>query len=184
MSHLHELHILAASAGLLAFFGCAHRAEVYPNNQFVMDTQRERIEARIDPNGISGPMIDIAREGDDALKGVAFNRPVFIHWANDRASGLVANSPLELTVERNESNLRARGLYTGSPVDFTVSADAISGIVRGCSYWLKGSQPAFQGFRQCGQRTQQEPTTLNLPETLQAKPDTEKMAILAFLLAQ
>lgn len=184
MSHLRTLCILAASAALLASLGCAHRPEVYPNNQFVMDTQRERIEARIDPNGISGPMIEIAREGDDALKGVAFNRPVFIHWANDRASGLVANSPVELTVERKDSNLRARGLYSGSPVDFTVSADAISGIVRDCSYWLKGSQSAFQGFRQCGQRPDQEPTTVNLPRTLQAKPDTEKMAILAFLLAQ
>jgi hypothetical protein len=87
-------------------------------------------------------------------------------------------------VERNDSNLRARGLYTGSPVDFTVSADAISGIVRGCSYWLKGSESAFQGYRQCGLRPEQEPTTVNLPQTLQAKPDTEKMAILAFLLAQ
>ncbi len=184
MSHLRSLGVLAASTGLLASFGCAHRPEVYPNNQFVMDTQRERIEARIDPNGISGPMIEIAREGDDALKGIAFNRPVFIHWTKDRASGLVANSPVELTVERNDSNLRARGLYTGSPVDFTVSADAISGIVRGCSYWLKGSESAFQGYRQCGLRPEQEPTTLNLPQTLQAKPDTEKMAILAFLLAQ
>ncbi len=115
MSHLRPLGVLVASAGLLASFGCAHRPEVYPNNQFVMDTQRERIEARIDPNGISGPMIEIAREGDDALKGVAFNQPVFIHWAKDRASGLVANRPVELTVERNASDLRARGLYTGSP---------------------------------------------------------------------
>jgi hypothetical protein len=184
MSHLRALGILAVSAGFTGAFGCAHRPEVYANDQFVMDTQRERIEARIDPSGINGPMIEISREGDDALKGVAFNRPVFIHWNKDRASGLVANSPVELTVERTDSNLRARGLYTGSPVDFTVSTDAISGIVRGCSYWLKGSQTAFQGYRQCGLRPEQEPTTVNLPPTLQAKADTEKMAILAFLLAQ
>src|SRR5260370_34653017 len=167
MSHLRPLGVLVASAGLLASFGCAHRPEVYPNNQFVMDTQRERIEARIDPNGISGPMIEIAREGDDALKGVAFNQPVFIHWAKDRASGLVANRPVELTVERNASDLRARGLYTRSPVGFTVSPAAISGIVRGCSYGLEGPHCAFQGFRQPGRSTPNGPTTLHPTQPLQ-----------------
>jgi hypothetical protein len=80
--------------------------------------------------------------------------------------------------------LRARGLYSGSPVDLTVSSDEISGIVRDCNYWLKGSPPAFQGFRQCGMRPEQEPTTVNVPQTLQSEPDAEKMAILAFMLAQ
>lgn len=183
MSHARAIRSLVL-AGSWAFLGCAHQREIYPRDQFVMDTQRERIEARIDPNGINGAMIDIARDGDDSLKGVAFNRPFFMHWGDGRASGLVANSPVELTVERNDSKLRARGLYTGSPVDFTVSPDAISGIVSGCSYWLKGSHLVFEGFRQCGLRTSQEPTTVNLPQTLHAKPDAEKMAILAFLLAQ
>jgi hypothetical protein len=148
-----------------------------------MDTGRQRIEARIDPDGISGPMIELEREGD-ALKGVAFNRPFFMHWATGRASGLVANSPVELTVERDASKVRARGLYIGAPVDFTVSSGAISGIVNGCSYWLKGSQSAFEGFRQCDMGAEAQPTTVNVPQTLKAKPDTERMAILAFLLAQ
>jgi len=178
--HLRALGLVSASA---AFLACAHKPDVYPNDRFVLDTQRERIEARIDPNGIDGTMIQIAEDAE-SLKGVAFNYPVFLHWTDKRASGLVANLPVDLTVERKDRTLRARGLYIGAPVDLTVSPNEISGIIRGCSYWLKGSAPAFQGYRQCDVRKEQEPTTVNVPRTLLSKPDSQKMAILALLLSQ
>lgn len=165
------------------FVACAHKPEIYPSDQFVMDTQRERIEARIDSNGINGPEIQISN-GPDGLRGVAFNQPLFLHFKDGRASGTVANAPIDLTVERQDNKLRARGLYADAPVDLTVAWNEISGIVRNCSYWLKGSQAALQGYRQCGLRSQQEPTTVNVPRTLQSKSDEEKMAILAFFLAQ
>ena len=178
--HLRALGLVSASA---AFLACAHKPEVYPNDRFVLDTQRERIEARIDPSGINGTMILLAQD-EESLKGVAFNQPVFLYWTEGRASGLVANLPVELTVTRRDQSLRARGLYTGAPVDLTVSPNEISGIIRGCSYWLKGSKAAFEGFRQCDFKHEQESTTVNVPGTLQSKPDAEKMVILAFLLSQ
>ena len=178
--HLRALGLVSVSATFLA---CAHKPEVYPNDKFVLDTQHERIEARIDANGINGTMIQIAQDAE-GLKGVAFNYPVFLHWSNTRASGLVANLPVDLTVERQDQKLRARGLYIGAPVDLTVSPNEISGIIRGCSYWLKGSQPSFQGYRQCDQKKEQEPTTVNVPRSLLMRSDPEKMAILALFLSQ
>jgi len=178
--HLRALGLVSASA---AFLACAHKPEVYPNDKFVLDTQHERIEARIDPNGINGTMIQLAQD-QEGLNGAAFNQPVFLHFTSDRASGLVANTPVDLTVQRQDQKLRARGIYTGAPVDLTVSPNEISGIVRGCSYWLKRSESVFQGFRQCGFKKEQEPTTVNLPRTLGSKSDPEKMAILAFFLSQ
>ena len=168
------------SLGCLA--SCAHVGPSSPDSLYLHSTDAV-IEARVDPNEIVGPAMQVNRY-PDAMRGRVFNRPFETHWTAQEVTGQINGRPVQLHLDQQGDEVHAKGLWGGRLSDFRLSPEMIEGSVGNCGYSLRVQDNLYQGFRSCHHQRVDQPVVVQLPQNLQNSPMGEKVASVSILLAQ
>jgi hypothetical protein len=176
--------IASAALGLMA---CAHGAPNGSSSAASADTFDMSVSGQ---GGVTvvcqgdrciGPQVQV-KTGPSGMQGTLAGRAIGLESTDAQVKGAVGTQPVLLQVQPKDGGLELGGTFDGRIGTLAVTPAQIEGTVGRCSYDLKSSAPdTYVGQRSCGGLPSA--TTVKLPRSLAARPQGERAAILAVLLA-
>jgi hypothetical protein len=170
------------AVALLLLGACVHGSAVSgdPRSTFdlALSGEGSSVTATCSVTGCTGPEIQVVLDAASA-RGMLGRDAIDLNFTDGTINGSIGSEPVKLTVD----DAHLAGTFAGSLGDLRVGADKIEGRVGRCSYDLRSKNGVdYQGQRACGGGPVQ--AALHLPETLLHLPRTERLAVMALLLAR
>lgn len=165
------------TAALLVLGTSAARSE---DQYLFLRTPNAAITARVTENSVSGPDLQLSREGK-TLRGRAFGQTVFLGLNGQELGGTVGQALTRLSFESEDGVTRARGTFHGRLAELNISEEALTGTVGACSYDLKAENGSYVGSRSCGGPPRR-PVILSIPPALARQGPAMTLATLGLVL--
>jgi hypothetical protein len=141
-------------------------------------------QLKIEGNELYGPRVRLSIFSD-GIRGVVDDQLAsFEAQEGGKIVGSVGGQVVDLHVRQGPEGLSVNGLFRGQLSDLQVQADGIRGNVARCGYTLRAVGPdpgSFNGRRSC--QGLPEDASLSLPPAFLTMPVTERVVVLATLLA-
>jgi len=165
-------------AALLA----AGRAAAQGEDQYLyLRTPNAAISARVTEDGVSGPDVQLSRDGK-TLRGRVFGQTVFLGLNGQELGGTVGQELTRLSFENKDGVTQARGSFYGRLAELNISKEALTGTVGMCSYDLKATEDGgYSGSRSCGGPPER-PVMLAIPPALAQQGTAMTLATLGLIL--
>ncbi|WP_223639612.1 hypothetical protein [Corallococcus sp. EGB] len=151
-------------------------------DQLAFSVARTQFNLRMTPDDVTGPSFQVSRLPNE-LRGRVADSPVQLRLGDEKVTGNIGTSVVNLDVKKEGDALKAKGGFHGRPANLTLSPQELTVYVHDCTYRLKAKEPGrtYEGPRSCD-RASTPPTQITLPDAFINAPPTEQASLLLLAL--
>lgn len=151
MRHLSWLVGVPVLVSALAVGACAPPKNTGEGGELVVYANGSAQSLRMEGERAWGPSAELKRF-DGAYRGTLYGQYVDLHFTDDRVTGTVGSSRVDLHVSEEGGRVHGQGLLNGHISTFDVDGDVLEGSFGMCSYQMKRADKEkddYRGWRSC-----------------------------------